>query len=103
LPQPSGVPVGCVFVLEAGRLYGGDSFFYYEGRYEIDNNSSLQASVRVKHYAGDFLTIFGDKKKQYNVRIGGIVVGDKIIATFIREEMPGVKRSIEFVRQEYFP
>lgn len=103
LPQPAGLEVGCVFVLEAGKLYGGDSFFYYEGRYEVEDGVSLNAQVTVKHYAGDSLTLFGDRKKIYNVSVGGVIVIDTIEATFTRPEFPGLKPRIQFVRREYLP
>ncbi len=103
LPQPGGPEVGCVFVLEAGKLYGGDSYFYYEGRYEVKEDMSLEAHVKVRHYAGDSVTLFGDRVKVYNVNIGGVIVNDVIVATFTRPDFPGVKPKIQFVRREYLP
>lgn len=103
LPQPSGIQVGCVFVLEAGKLFGGDSYFYYGGRYEVVDGMSLSAQVNVRHYAGETKTIFGDHSKSYTVNVGGVIVGEVIEATFSRQEFPTIKPRICFVRREYLP
>ena len=45
-----GVSAGVV-VLETGRIFGGDSWYYYTGSYE-GRNGKLTARVTITHYAG---------------------------------------------------
>lgn len=40
---------GGVIVFETGRIYGGDSSFYYIGDYSVDNNE-IQGRVEVKRH-----------------------------------------------------
>lgn len=95
--------VGFVIVLEMGRLFGGDSCFYYEGRYEVINGDELHAIVRVRHYAGPRDTIFGDKADIYTVSIRGKHSAGKISCSFSRDDMPGVVKKADIARRENLP
>lgn len=52
-----------VIIFEAGRLFGGDSSYYFLGKYEIADNDVLRAEVEIIHYAGRFFPIFGENNK----------------------------------------
>jgi hypothetical protein len=47
-----------VVVLETGKLFGGDSSFYYLGSY-VGKNGLLTAKVTVTHYTGPPQSILG--------------------------------------------
>lgn len=94
---------GCVVVLEAGRVFGGDSFFYYSGWYEESGEGSLKATVHVQHYTGPNMTIFGDAINRYAVEIRGQLDGNKIRSTFTRLDRPGLTASVVLARREDLP
>jgi T3SS negative regulator,GrlR len=41
-----------VVIFETGRLFGGDSWYYYTGTYGTNNAGKVTAKFQVKHYAG---------------------------------------------------
>lgn len=47
-----------VVVFETGRVFGGDSQYYYIGDYQI-KNGMLEGSIEVTHYSGEPWSIFG--------------------------------------------
>jgi len=59
-----------VIIFEAGRLFGGDSSYYFSGKYEIADNEVLKAEAKIIHYAGEFFPIFG-KGKRHKVILEG--------------------------------
>ncbi|MCA1978736.1 MAG: hypothetical protein LDL19_05810 [Thiobacillus sp.] len=66
-----GVGAG-VAIFENGNIYGGDGTYYYTGKYRIVN-SQVDATVKVAHYAGQPLSIFGQDTRPFDLRIGGPV------------------------------
>ena len=51
-----------VAVLETGRIFGGDSTYFYVGSYDLVNGM-VHAEVTVTHYAGERNSIFGPHDK----------------------------------------
>ncbi|MCY4559453.1 MAG: hypothetical protein OXF79_24400 [Chloroflexi bacterium] len=51
-------PNGGVAILETSRIFGGDSQFYYVGKYEV-TGEKLTAQVRIAHFSGPNMTAFG--------------------------------------------
>ena len=47
-----------VYVLNDGKMYGGNSTGYIMGDYSIDGNS-ISGEFTVTHYSGDPITVFG--------------------------------------------
>jgi hypothetical protein len=47
-----------VVIFESGRVFGGDSNFYYNGGYQIEHGA-LSAKVRVKRFAHGMPSIMG--------------------------------------------
>lgn len=51
-----------IVVLESGRVYGGDSSYYYIGEYSLENkNISIKASAN--HYSGALNNVVGPVEK----------------------------------------
>jgi hypothetical protein len=50
LPGQGNINAGVV-IFETGRLFGGDSWYYYTGTYE-GKNGKLTAKLKSTHYAG---------------------------------------------------
>lgn len=102
--QMPGMPAsGCVVVLEAGKLFGGDSYYYYTGHYEVDSEGSVQAKASIVHYAGPIGDIFGGQEKAYNVKMVGKVSGNSIDCTFNKEMMPSKISRLTLYRRENLP
>lgn len=94
---------GCVIVLEAGRLFGGDSYYYYTGRYEIDEEGVAKAIATIKHYAGVCCDIFGGTDREYGVSITGRINGSEMDCEFSKLGRPLNKANIRLHRREYLP
>jgi hypothetical protein len=64
-------------VLRRGTFRGCDAQYFYEGEYQIDNDDSIAATVRVEHYAGPARSIFTDPDRgdpalvQYTANLEG--------------------------------
>lgn len=69
MSNAGGVGAG-VAIFENGNIYGGDGAYYYLGKYKIAN-SQVDATVRVVHYAGQPLSIFGQDPQPFELKIGG--------------------------------
>ena len=59
-----------VIVFESGRLFGGDSRCFYLGDYSMGPDHQLFARIRVTHYAGEPLPIFGRASEMLIVMAG---------------------------------
>ena len=66
---PFGWEARGVFVLERGRILGGDSRQYTVGRYELTGDN-VHAELRV-HYYGPPRTMFGEAVEQFDSRLEG--------------------------------
>lgn len=85
--------------LRNGRLIGGDSFFFYVGRYEL-RAARLEGEARLTHYNGQNWSAFGIRaEKPLQVRIEGEVRGDEIVGTLsLLDDVPEAARdSLPFV------
>jgi T3SS negative regulator,GrlR len=92
---------GGVVVLETGRLYGGDSQYYYVGKY--DYAQPTVAEVRVTHYHGPLATAWGDAAPTFNVVLRGNVSDDRnqIEGTIERQGFPTTR--FRMVKKEQLP
>lgn len=58
-----------VAVFETGRIFGGDSQYYYVGAYR-QKDGVLSAELEVTHYAGEPSSVFGPAKK-FHLKVSG--------------------------------
>jgi hypothetical protein len=70
-----------VVVFETGRIFGGDSLYYYLGDYTV-TNSTVRGSVNVIHYSGPPMNIFGPVSRM-TLQFEGTISGDSMQATGI--------------------
>lgn len=60
-------------VFETGRIFGGDSRFYYVGDFSLTGND-MEARVKVTNYHGDTWTAFGfHATEPFDVKIKGTI------------------------------
>ena len=81
---------GGVVVLETGRIFGGDSAYYYLGTFELDGDR-FTADVRVVHYSGDPTTTFGTTETDFKIQLEGQRSGDTIQAEMWRVAAPNLR------------
>jgi len=73
-----GIQGAGVVVFETGRIFGGDSQYYYLGSATVRNDGKeVVAEVEVNHYAGQSFSIFGPMKK-YKLRAVGNISTPKM-------------------------
>ena len=60
-----------VVIFESEKISGGDSQYYYLGRYEI-KNERISGQIEVNHFGNEPLSIFGPAKN-FQLRISGLV------------------------------
>lgn len=64
-----------VIIFENGRLYGGDSSYYYVGNYLV-NDGIVVASLKVKHYSGSPENVMGFGIKENIITAAGAIAYD---------------------------
>jgi len=75
-----------VVVFENGRLYGGDSSYYYVGSYSV-KDGVISAEILVTHYSGALNNILGPiEKVTWNV--SGNIARDIFSVTGHAKEFP---------------
>jgi hypothetical protein len=94
-----------VAVFETGRIFGGDSSFYYKGNYEI-KNSTITAEVFVKKHSEGLDSIF-ENLSEFNIVLEGPLEGSLngnkfILAGYLKED-PAQKLASSFVRLDDLP
>jgi len=67
-----------IVVFETGRIFGGDSFYYYLGDYAIPG-SNVRGKVDVIHHSGPPLNIFGPIER-LTLQYEGQMTGDTMQA-----------------------
>ena len=73
-----------IFVLENGRIIGGDNRQYTTGTYSVSGNK-IEAEFKI-HYYGPPRTVFGEKNEEFSVRLIGTVEDDSIEGTVSRRD-----------------
>jgi hypothetical protein len=64
-----------VVVVEGGRLQGGDSAYFYKGKFRLADPNGTSAVVDVQRYSNIFDSIFG-KRDSYRLILTGVAEGD---------------------------
>ena len=80
---------GGVVVLNAGRLFGGDSQYYYLGTYAI-TGETLQGELQVRHYHGEEITAFRVRTKGFEGHVQAQVASHGKMAGIILSPTPSV-------------
>lgn len=76
---------GGVVVLEAGKIFGGDSTFFYTGSFDVFGDDFI-AGLRIRHHHGKTETAWGDHSKDFNIDATGHLNGDSIKGNVSRTE-----------------
>ena len=73
---PEGMAGGGVVVFETGRIFGGDTSFYYVGTYEdVKEDGVLNARVRVRRHAPGLPSAFGIE--DFELKLSGKVQAER--------------------------
>ncbi len=97
-----GWQVGGVIVLETGRIFGGDSAYYYIGDYQAQGDA-VTARIAVEHYEGPLGDAFGTPLKSFTIqghfqRNGNVMTGE-----FWRPQQPAMKLPGRLMRRADLP
>ena len=94
---------GGVVVFETGRVFGGDSSFYYTGEYDT-SGEAFSAQIKITHYSGDDVTAFGlQVSRSRKIKIKGRRDGNKIIGEMWPVDFPLNRLPIRLVHLEDLP
>lgn len=83
---PYGWENGGVYVLEGGRIIGGNHRHYSTGTYSLTGDA-YKADVTV-HYYGPPRTIFGEQRERFTITVNGTFADDVIQAQVVRSDLP---------------
>lgn len=76
-----------VYILENGRIIGGNNRHYSTGTYELRDNE-YKSTVSV-HYYGPPRTVFSDSRQEFEINVVGKLVDYKLIEVeVIRSDRP---------------
>lgn len=93
---------GGVVVLETGKVYGGDSQYYYVGVYKVAGDG-IEASLSVNHYHGPVSTAWGTNEKRFSVSLQGKREGGTITGVMFRPEHPQKMQPVRLTLRENLP
>ncbi len=94
---PSGWENRGVFLLENGRIVGGDNRQYSVGTYSLSSDD-VKAEL-VVHYYGPPRTAFGDAKEQFTTEIVGTLKEDEISGAVRRPDRPQFDLQIRLTKR----
>ena len=90
-----------VFLMEKGRIVGGDNRQYTFGTYSFDGDE-LTAELHV-HYYGPPRTQFGETAEEFTTIITGKRQGDEINGTIHRADKPQFDLQIRLTKRLELP
>ena len=90
-----------IFVLEKGRIVGGDNRQYSVGSYNL-SGKKVKAELRV-HYYGPPRTVFGEAKEEFMTLIVGTLKGNEISGTISRPDKPQFDLQIRMTKRLELP
>jgi hypothetical protein len=89
--------------LETGRIYGGDSGYYYIGSYQVEHGT-ITASVRIVKHNFAAANVFGDNAADFTVAIVGTTTETGIEGRIDRlGDLPGIDVSVMMIVNERLP
>lgn len=90
-----------IFLLENGRIVGGDNRQYSLGTYSVSGDD-VKAEIRI-HYYGPPRTVFGEAKEEFTTVIVGTLKEDEINGTIQRPDKPQYDLQIRMTRRLSLP
>ena len=90
-----------VFLLENGRIVGGDNRQYSIGSYSQSGNE-VKAELHV-HYYGPPRTVFGENEEEFTTEIVGTLKEGEIDGTVSRPDKPQFDLQIRLTRRMDMP
>lgn len=90
-----------VWLLENGRIVGGDNRQYSIGSYSVSGDE-VKAEVTT-HYYGPPRTVFGEATERYTTEINGTRKGDEIIGMVHRPDRPQFDLQIRLTKRLELP
>ena len=90
-----------VYVLENGKILGGNNRHYSMGRYSV-SGGTYRAKI-VVHYYGPPRVIFGEKQEQLEIEVTGKVSDGVIHAEVVRPDRPGFDVECRMTRRMDLP
>ncbi len=90
-----------VYVLENGRILGGNNPHYSAGTYRV-SGQVYEASI-VVHYYGPPRTIFGEDREQFEIEVTGEFKDDVINAQVVRPDRPHANVHYRMTRRMELP
>jgi len=90
-----------VLVFETGRIFGGDSSYYYVGSYETKDDT-IRGQAKVTHYFGHKNNVFGPVD-QFMLNFSGTINGDRLTVDATVDGAPAMKLQINGKRLEGLP
>ena len=96
---------GGVVVLETGKVFGGDSGYYYLGSYEVDGKgSSFKATGKVVKHNPAWHDAFGDTAQQFDIEMTGTIGTNGIITGHIKRlDKPNVSLPLRLTKKATLP
>ena len=93
-----------IVVLETGRIFGGDSLYYYVGGYTIDPiaTDTVTVKIKIKHYNGPLSSIFG-QLDNFNIELKGKYAQDTFDMNGHRVEDPTKLIALRLTRRAELP
>lgn len=68
--DPIGLVNGGVVVLETGRVFGGDSGYFYAGSYRVEGEA-LQGTATVERHNAGWQSVWGDEEQRFDIEFTG--------------------------------
>ena len=90
-----------VFLVENGRIVGGDSRQYSVGTCRL-SGEAVTAELRV-HYYGPPRTVFGEAKEEFTTEIEGTLEAGEINGTIRRPDRPQFDLQIRLTKRMELP
>jgi hypothetical protein len=90
---------GGVVVLEANRILGGDSGYYYLGNYTL-KDSQFEATAKIVRHNPSWEDAFGSTSPSFNIKLQGTVNSGVIQGTMERLDLPGVRLQVRLTLKE---
>ncbi|HXQ52562.1 MAG TPA: GrlR family regulatory protein [Stellaceae bacterium] len=92
---------GGIVIFDGGRVFGGDSHYYYVGRYR-ERGTAIEGEARIVHYSGPLATGFGSSP-DFTVLLEGRHNGEVITGHIHKPGSETAKLAIRCVRREAIP
>lgn len=90
-----------VVVLESGRVLGGDAQYFYVGSYAVVDHS-INATVKITHYAGQGMSVFG-QAREVTLNLTGTPAHDSFEVAGSVVGAPQASIRIRFTRRAELP